>query len=330
MVAAVAMAASAPAANAATDTLVRLEYQADAEGGCVAEDELHRMVATQLGHDPFRPDVDRRVAVTITKAEPGFRGRIVWTEANGRRFGERILSSRSRDCGEIAANVAFAVALQLQLVDLGAGNETADAAVPSAPPPPSTIDQTNRASANQAPQSLSATAPAVSPQAPPDRLVLAVGAGPAVGVGIAPAATALGRLFVAGRFKRLSVEVGADAALPVTQREPDGSGAVVSAMGASAAGCAHVSFVGACLLGRIGWIHARGTGVDAPNASWARFTEVGTRLAATRDFGRFAISLHADGLVMLSHWDVILNHTVVWSVPRVGEVVGLDVALRFF
>jgi hypothetical protein len=101
-------------------------------------------------------------------------------------------------------------------------------------------------------------------------------------------------------------------------------------MGAGAAGCAHASFLAACLLGRIGWIHRRGMAVDAPTASWARFSAVGARLAAEREFGRFAVSLHADGLVMLSRWDVVLNHTVVWSVPRVGEIVGLDVAVRFF
>ena len=42
------------------------------------------------------------------------------------------------------------------------------------------------------------------------------------------------------------------------------------------------------------------------------------------------VSVHADGLVMLSRWNVVLNDAVVWSVPRIGGVVGLDVALRFF
>ncbi len=54
------------------------------------------------------------------------------------------------------------------------------------------------------------------------------------------------------------------------------------------------------------------------------------RLAGTRELGRFMLSVHADGLVMLSRWNVVLNDAVVWSVPRVGVVVGLDVALRFF
>ena len=74
------------AANAAIDTRVRLEYQADEQGGCVGEDELRRMVTDQLGHDPFSPDADQRVAVSIAKTEAGFQGRIVWTDA-GRTVG---------------------------------------------------------------------------------------------------------------------------------------------------------------------------------------------------------------------------------------------------
>jgi hypothetical protein len=318
------------AANAAIDTRVRLEYRADQQGGCVSEDELRRMVTGQLGHDPFSADADQRVAVSIAKTEAGFQGRIVWTDAGGRSVGERLLSSRSRDCEEIAANLAFAVALQVQLVEHAASKD-AGAGVPDAePPPPKSAGETDRPPLIPERPSVSAESPGGAGQASPPRLVLALGAGPAVGLGMAPDATAFGRLFVLARFPRLSAEIGADASLPVTQREPDGTGVVVNATGVGAAGCAHVSVMSACALGRIGWIRARGVDVAAPRASWGRFSEVGIRVAATRELGRFMVSIHADGLVMLSRWNVVLNDAVVWSVPRVGGVVGLDVALRFF
>ena len=231
---------------------------------------------------------------------------------------------------EIAANLAFAVTLQLQLVERGVSND-ADAGVPNAEqPPPKTTGQPNRAPVIPERPSPSAESPGVPGPAPPARLVLAVGAGPAVGLGMAPDTTAFGRLFFVARFRRLSAEVAFDAALPVTQRELDGTGVVVSAMGSSAAGCGHVSLVSACILGRIGWIRARGVDVAEPSTSWGRFAEIGMRLAGTREFGRFMVSVHADGLVMLSRWNVVLNDAVVWSVPRIGGVVGLDVALRFF
>jgi hypothetical protein len=317
-------------ANAAIDTLVRLEYQADEQGGCVGEDELRRMVTDQLGHDPFSPDAAQRVAVGIAKTETGFQGRIVWTEAGGRSVGERLLSSRSRDCGDIAANLAFAVALQLQLVERGVSKDGGAAVADGERPPPKTADQTERAPVIPERAPPATESPRVPGQAPPARLVLAVGAGPAVGVGMVPDATMFGRLFVVARLRRLSAELGADAALPVTLREPDGTGVVMNATGISAAGCAHVSVMSACALSRLGWLRGRGTGIAEPHTSWGRFTEIGVRLAGSTELGRFIISLHADGLVTLARWNVVLNDAVVWSVPRVGAVVGLDVALRFF
>jgi hypothetical protein len=157
-----------------------------------------------------------------------------------------------------------------------------------------------------------------------------MGGGPALAIGMTPDANAFGRLFVAARVRQLSAEIAADAAVPATQPQPDGTGVAVNALGSSAAGCGHVSMVSACLLGRLGWIRAQGMGIAAPRTSWGHFGEIGMRLAGTRELGRFMVSVHADGLVMLSRWDVVLNDAVVWRIPRFGAVVGLDVAVRFF
>ena len=322
------IAAGSRQAAGATDTRVRLEYLADEQGGCVGADELRRMVTDQLGHDPFRSDADQQVAISIAKTETGFQGRIVWTEADGRQVGERLLSSRSRDCREIAANVAFAVALQLQLVERGssgdAGAGTAEGSTSQTTGPPDRVAVTP-----ERPR-VSTEAPAVPREESSPSLLLAVGAGPAIAIGLTPDVTAFGRLFVVARSRRLSGEIAADAAIPTTLDYRDGTGVVVNALGSSAAGCAHAEIFSACLLGRIGWLRAQGTGIALPRTSWGRFGELGMRLAATKELGQFTVSVHADGLVMLSHWNVVLNDTVVWDVPRVGIVVGLDVALRFF
>ena len=318
------------AAYGATDTVVRLEYQADAQGGCVGEDELRRMVTKQLGHDPFRPDAEQRMAISIAKTEAGFQGRIVWTEADGRRLGERLLSSRSRDCQEIGANVAFAVALQLQLVDRRASGDAVAVAPDAGAPPPDSGDAIRAPATPERPPPAVEAPAAPVPASPPFRVRLAVGAGPSVGLGMTPDATAFGRLFVVARVRGVSAELAADAALPVKLRGWDGTGVDVNALGSSAAGCAHVSFASACLLGRLGWLRARGIGFDAPLTSWGRFGEVGMRLAATREIGRFMVSVHADALVMLSRWNVVSGDAVVWRVPRVGVVAGLDVAALFF
>jgi len=377
MVATAALAALSPA-RAASDTVVQLEYRATEQSGCVAEDELRRMVVEQLGHDPFRAAGDRRVTITLSRTEAGFQGHIVWTDARGRSLGDRVLSSRSRDCRELAENVAFAVALQLQLVERGAPNEAragtagavqppkiddgnhrsgaaSDRAVSPAerpltpgaerPPSPGASQERQERQEGQAgapdeerPESRIAERPVPPAEAPPTnagpdsttRVRLTVGLGPAVGVGMLPHPAGFGRLFVAARFHRFSAELAGDAALSTTLTEPDDSAVVLNARGASVAGCAHLSAASACLLGRLGWLRGRGTGVDLPATSSGRFGEMGLRLAASRELGRFTVSLHADGLVMLSRWNVLLHETVVWRVPRLGGLLGLDVALRFF
>jgi len=366
LVATAAIGAPSPARGAA-DTVVQLEYRAAEETGCVGESDLRRMVIEQLGHDPFRADGDRRVTVTLSRSDAGFQGRIAWTDARGRSLGERLLLSRGRDCREIAANVAFAVALQLQLVEQGAPKESRVAsgrvaAGATATPPPKTEDGGRPArtsserptppteppptSSQEQPLSprpergepVSPERPAPTDERPPappvpsstDRLRLAIGFGPAVALGIVPGPAAVGRLFVAARFHAFSAELAQDAALPTTLTQLGGGEVDLNALGSSAAGCAHLSAASACLLGRYGWLRGRGGGVDRPATSWGRFFEVGLRLAASRELGRFLVSLHADGLVMLSHWNVLLNDTVAWRVPRLGGLLGLDVALHFF
>jgi len=329
---ALTLAATPWAAQGASER-VRLEYRADEQSGCPGEDELRRMVVDQLKEDPFDAQSGQRMAVSIVRTEAGFQGRIVWTEADGRVLGERVLSSRSRDCHEISANLAFAVVLQLQLVDRRV-SPAANASAPGAQPPvaPRADDAASRPPPEPPPPPAPPPPVAPAPPRPSDGgLVMTVGAGPVAAIGMMPAAVSpFGRLFVAARLDRWSAELAADAAWPGRLREPDGAGVAVSALGSSAAGCAHVSVASACALGRLGWVRARGLGVTAPNTSWGLFGEAGLRFAATKGWGRLVVSLHADGLVMLSRWNVVLNDAVVWTVPRVGVGLGLDVGLRFF
>jgi hypothetical protein len=154
--------------------------------------------------------------------------------------------------------------------------------------------------------------------------------GPLSGIGVAPQVTAAGRLFVALRARRWSAELAADAALPVTRRERDGSGITVSAAGTSLAGCAQMSVVASCLVGRLGWLHARGVGIDVPGAGSAYFGQMGLRLGASKDVGRFILGVYAEGLAMLSNWEVVQNDVVVWTVPRIGAFIGIDVAFLIF
>jgi len=38
---------------------------------------------------------------------------------------------------------------------------------------------------------------------------------------------------------------------------------------------------------------------------------------------------HADALYLLTPWTVHVNHVVAWTMPRVGAVAGIDLAVKF-
>ena len=147
---------------------------------------------------------------------------------------------------------------------------------------------------------------------------------------LAPSPTGLGRLFVAGRVGRLSLEVALDSAWPTTQHQSDGTSFSLDRFAGSVAGCGHGGVFAACLTGTLGALRARGDGVDVPTTPVGLFSQVGARLAATLDFaGRYFVSARVDGLIMLTTWTVTLNQTAAWTTPRVGALIGVDVGATF-
>jgi len=313
--------AAAPRAQAAPQTFVALDYQIAPElAGCPDADEFRASVARQLGYDPFRPDADRRVEVRIARKEIGFDGRIRWSDAGGKWVGDRRLASRRSDCGEIAASLAFAVVVQVQLLAALAPPAPEPVAPPPPPPPPPPPVPV-----------VSAVVVAPPPRPPEGRLRLVVGLGPSLAFNLAPRPTGMGRLFVAGRWPRLSLELAVDLALPASQQEVDGSGFRLDRFAAGAAACGHASAFAACVTATVGLLEARGFGVDQAASPTGWFSALGGRLVATRDLGRrYFVAARVEALVMLAPWTVTLNQTPAWTTPRVCGVAGLDVGGRFF
>jgi hypothetical protein len=303
-------------ARAAAPTTVALDYEIDATAsGCPDADWFRASVARQLRYDPFRPTGDRRVGVQIARKDVGFEGRIRWTDADGNWAGDRRLTSRRPECGEIAASLAFSVAVQVQLLaSLAPPEPEPPPPPPPAPPPPPTI-----------------IAPPPPPPPPVKHLTWSVGLGPALGLGVAPQPIGLARLFVSLRLSQLSLEIAADAALPATRHETDGTGFSLDRFAGDAAACGHARAFAACVIGTLGVLRARGTGVDVPAQPAGLFSQLGARLAAELDLGdRFFASARVDGLVMLTSWTVTVNQTTAWTTPRVGALFGVDFGARFF
>lgn len=319
---------------AGSQTFVTLEYEVDPDAnGCPEAAEFRSAVERKLGYDPFRPAADRRVAVQIGRKGASFDGRIRWSDDRGRWVGDRRLASPREGCADIASNLAFSVAVQIQLIG------TLAPSTPEPPPAPAPVAsavpaQLSDQPATSLPQpSEVAAAPRPEPR-PPGKarpLTLSLGVGPSLALRMAPHPTELGRIFVSGRVSWISLEIALDAALPATQREADGSGFSLDRFAAGAALCGHASAFAACFTTTAGLLRARGLAVDAPASSSGLFSQLGARLEAAENLGRrYFVAARADGLVMLSSWTVRLNETTVWTTPRVGFVVGFDLGVRFF
>lgn len=161
LVAGVLLAGGGARASALTTVDLAFEVEPDLRGACPDAESFRASVRRQLGYDPFASGADRTVAVSIAHKANGFAGRIHWSDASGHWTGERRLSSRKPDCASIAQDLAFSVAVQVQLlatmapvenkasaaagenpsVASGAPPPRRDGAVPSAasalsPPPP--------------------------------------------------------------------------------------------------------------------------------------------------------------------------------------------------
>ena len=263
-------------------------------------------VERQLGYDPFRATADKRVVVQIARKEVGFDGRIRWSDAEGHWVGDRRLSSRRADCGEIAASVAFSVAVQIQLLATLAPAPIADRrgarGARDAPAPPASTHTEVRVAPERPAGRARLRSRSRFPRAPPSSaswFTLSIGAGPSLAIGVAPHTAGLGRLFVSGRVGHFSLELAGDAALPVTQQEraaadsrsigspPRPPRAAMSrrsppASPAPSAGCRRTVWASTCERRPIGW-----------------FSQLGARLAAAYDFSdRYFAAARVDGLVM--------------------------------
>jgi len=338
-----ALVAAQASARAAAPTLVSLEYEiAPGIDGCPGAEQFRASVGRQLGYDPFRATAEKRVAVQIARKEIGFDGRIRWSDAEGQWVGDRRLSSRRGECADIAASLAFSVAVQIQLlaalapapaVDPNAAPAATDTTPTAVPTPAASREETapareKRSAAAAGPVEVALPAP---PPEPSSEFRLSIGAGPSLAISVAPHTAGLARLFASGRVGHFSLEIAGDAALPVTQTDAAGRGFKMDRFAAEAAACGHVSLLAACLTGTAGRLQAHGLGVDMKESPAAWFSQLGARIAASYDFSdRYFAAARVDGLVMTAPVNVMLNQTLIWTTPRVGAVLGLDLGARFF
>jgi len=322
------------AARTETEPLaVALEYTAVPD--CPEVGAFKAIVRGRLGYDPFREGVPERVLVQIASRAPAFEGRIEWRNAEGRWAGDRTFPSRSNDCPELARAMAFTLALQIQL-STGIGEpavssvaETVESGstekVPAAPP---------ESPATAPPSSEQRDLPVLSQVAPsPTRgpsPVLAVGVGALAGFNVSSTAVPFGRVFGNIAWPRWSLELAAEVGLPTTERREDRAGFSQQEFLLSVAGCGTMVPWSACLLAKGGAIRIAGENVEEPASPWGPLLETGLRLAVALPLGRRVyIAARAEGLVIVTRWQVNLDDFPVWTSSRFTETIGIDVGVRF-
>jgi hypothetical protein len=335
-------------AQAADALFVAFRYQVNSTvQGCPSETDVRRKIGQQLGYDPFVSEASDQVTFQIDwhdekdrPKEPELRGRVVWTDRAGNGKGERRFVSHDGDCAQLSRDMAFAAAVQIQLLATGASTAAPPTAKPAAAESsphlasqPGESGEGDRASAS-APARMAApiatAAPAVpGPTSPAPRSWL-VGVGPSVAWGLMPDAAAAGHLVAAAVSDHWAVAVGGEATVSTTTRDAYGAGFSARALLGTAAGCFRAGFVLACAVGKVGQMRVQGIGVDGPRQPSSLLAQAGPRLALLWTLGdHFFVLGQGDVLVAIDRPTVFVNHAKIWTAPRFAAMAGVDVGLRF-
>jgi len=281
---------------------------------CPSLEEFESVVVGRLGFDPFAVDAPDHVLVSIDEGEGTLEGRLEWRDKTGRWTGDRTFPVHTTDCAELARAMGFALAVQINLLAGGAG---------SAPSRPS--------SALPAATAADGVGPPAAP-AEPRRLPwsLAVGAGGALGVGMAPNAIGLGRLFAGIGWGRWSLELGGELSTRAVDRRADGAGYRQQILLASAAACGSEAPVTLCLLAKGGVVNVAGRSIDVPASPSGRALQAGLRLGARERLGsRAFVAERIEALVNVTRWNVTLDQVSVWKAPTFAGTFGVDLGADF-
>jgi cell division septation protein DedD len=310
---------------------VALEYAVPA--GCPDESEFKSIVVGRLGYGAFREDVPDRALVHVAPHGKTLEGRIEWQDAAGQWQGERTFPSRSGDCDQLVRAMAFALALQIQLLAHTASS-------PESPPPTTELVEDKAArepppgaekpAAPKQPPAPPPTPATEEPAAPARPLAFAVGIGGLAAVGMSNELTPLGRVFGSVAWRALSIDLAAEMGPASTIRREDGAGFSHREILAALAVCGGLDRWSLCLVGKGGQIRIHGEGVDNPTSLSGAYLQTGLRLAVRQDLGsHFFLRAQAEGLATVNRPRVALDKLPVWTAQRFAETLGLDLGVRF-
>jgi len=304
---------------------VSLEYQAPDE--CLADYEFKRVVRKRLGRDPFIDGAPNRVLAFVSEVGGVLSGDIIWRDDLGSSTGQRHFPSTTNRCAHLVEAMAFALAIQIELLEMeadhGAKSSSEDAPVAPVAPEKSVTPAAKKPD----PQPIETSKrPNESRHGP----VPFVGGGGGLAFGMSSSVVPVGRLFAGLRWTAVATELGLEVSLPVIARRADGAGFSQWHLLTSAAGCVLPEPWGVCALLKVGTVRVSGRDIDEPHGVGTLLAQGGLRAAfSPRLSSRVLLSLRAEGLVNMTRWSVMLDQTPVWSSPQFAATAGLDFTVLF-
>jgi hypothetical protein len=194
-------------------------FEYEAAPGCPSSDDFRAAVVGRLGFDPFSQEASLHVLAMISQGERPLEGRLEWRDAQGNWAGDQTFRARNDDCAELARAMGLALAVQIHLLEAG---EPLEASTPGTAGG-GTSPSAKGASATGAPAAAvptpasSDTKTSEEPAAngrdaagEPIAWSFAIGGGGALGLGMSPGPTALGRVFGTLGYGFLSFELAGE------------------------------------------------------------------------------------------------------------------------
>jgi hypothetical protein len=308
---------------------VRFEYaRLDGAGACPDLATIQSGVASRLGYEPFDERGRDLVRATIHLSEHGLEARIEMLDEDGSLKAERKLTSRRRDCAELASSVELAISIAIDPFRLDAAHPAAGTGQATAEATSALGKGSDDASAQVSP-TVSAAKESVVPSKLRRPLSGRVEAGLLGALGTAPS-SALGFSAGAGiRGGDLSLAIEGRADLPASTSLRVGE-ASTSLLVASLLPCAHFRMLATCALVSAGALWAAGHGLEDARRVRLPYVAVGARLAAAIPLmPRLSLTIHGDLTRPLVETRVEVDGAAVWTSPIFAFALGVGVAANF-
>ncbi|WP_394832235.1 hypothetical protein LVJ94_37540 [Pendulispora rubella] len=295
---------------------------------CPDERDLRNGVAARLGRDPFDDHAERMVTARVSRARKILRARIEVHGPAGELYGERELSSKDKDCAELAEATELAIAIAIDPLGAMSPKPIVTEAPPTAPAP---VDEPHPPPAPPPQAPARVAEPLPPPPPPPARPHLQFHAegGPVGSLGAGPQVAVGGRLLVG--LRRAPLSLGLEGRLDAPTTRSVGPGSIeTSLMLAALVPCYHYSVLAGCAILGAGALQSHGRSFDDSRDATTAVFMAGARLAVEVPLdGVLFLHLHSDLLAALSQTSVQVNQSEVWQTPRISGVLGMGLGVTF-